>query len=314
MNDLKILVTGCAGYIGVPICQALLDVGCKVTGIDSFWHENHSAVLGLLGHKNFTLIEGDVLPLVQLSKPYTHADVVVPLAALVGAPVCDKHPYLASAVNYEAVRHLATSLSPAQRILLPNTNSGYGSPHGEVTEDCPMAPLSHYARTKCEAEKAVLNRPNSVSLRLATVFGCAPRMRMDLLVNDWTEQLATGRPFTVYEPHFRRNFVHVRDVARAFVWAIVHPEMAGPYNVALPAANLTKMELAQTICEVLNLDESILKVAPGHDPDQRDCNVSTAKLTRTGFRYLYGLEQGIQEVRQMCSLLGEYERRGMRNA
>lgn len=315
MGTPVVLVTGCAGYIGSILTGHLLLKGCRVIGTDNFWYGNYGGVLPHLGHERFEFHDldstdaGGLRPLVQ------RADAIMPLAAIVGGPACEREPEDAEKVNSAAIRLLTRMASPGQRIIYPNTNSGYGSTDGvrACTEWDPMSPISVYGKTKCDGEKAVLDRVNGVSLRLATVFGVSPRMRFDLMVNDFVCQLSRHRPFSIFEPHFKRNFVHIRDVARAFFFMLSHDYLHGPFNLGLPDANLTKWELATTICDTLNIDKDRLRVGDGRDPDQRNYLISNERITLNGFVFRHGLVQGIREVATLCQHIGNNDITSMRN-
>lgn len=328
-----VLVTGAAGYVGSVLCQALLRDAYHVIAVDSLYYQNQAAVMPFLGALGYEFHRQDVRDVAGLRPHLARADAVVPLAALVGAPLCEREPRLAAAVNYEAVRLLVRELSPSQRLVFPNTNSGYGQTDGgrPVTEDDPMRPVSVYGTTKVQAEKAVLDHPDAAALRLATVFGPSPRMRFDLMVNDFTEKLAgirwlqrveqlsrtpsPPRKLSVYQPHFKRNFVHVRDVARAFVHFLERPYLAGAFNVGLPDANLSKLELATFVAGTLGLyPPSHVEVCEGEDPDKRDYVVSNERLTSTCFQFVHTLGDGVREVSLLADLLSHDEVKRMRNA
>lgn len=325
---MRILLTGCAGYLGSTLCQNLLRAGFDVIGLDRLMFNNSRALLGLLGHPKFEFFEVDVREKELVKHFVRSCDAIIPLAALVGAPICERNPKEAREVNYEVVRDIVGVASPRQTILFPNTNSGYGQTTGdeEVTEEWPLVPISVYGITKCEAEKVVLDHPRGISFRLATVFGTSPRMRFDLLVNDWTERLCYWKvayggaeglipcAFSVYEPNFHRNFVHVRDVARAFTFAAAEGIREGAYNLGLPTANLSKMELAHLICDRLDVTRQAVAIGPGKDPDRRNYIVSNKKILQAGFRFNFDLGPGVSEVAQLCSLLSGEETKGMRNA
>lgn len=319
----SVLVTGCAGYIGSTLCQELLIRNYDVVGVDSLRFDNGHSIMGLLGSENFSFRQYDVrFPSAHFNDLVEHVDVIIPLAALVGAPLCDKSPHEATAVNFSAVNNMMAAVGRFQKVVFPNTNSGYGQTTGEsfVTEEDPMNPISRYGITKRYAESAVRRHSNSAVFRLATVFGASQRMRMDLMVNDFTRKLfflkqkrrpiplSTGRPdsefFKVFDPHFKRNFVHVRDVARAFIYAIEN-DLRGVYNLGLPTANMTKIELAHRICDELDLDRSTVVVGEGKDPDQRNYMVSNEKILKAGFVFENSLEKGIHEVRAICDAVGE---------
>jgi len=227
------------------------------------------------------------------------ADVVIPLAALVGAPLCKRDPFTATAVNRDAVLSLAKTVSKNQKILYPTTNSGYGvgEKGKECTEETPLRPISLYGVDKVEAERAILDSGNGITFRLATVFGMAPRMRIDLLVNDFTYRAVTDRAVVLFEPHFKRNYIHVRDVTRAFMHGLNNFDAMKdqPYNVGLSDANLSKMELAQVIQK--HLPKFVFVEAPiGEDPDKRDYIVSNEKIERTGWKPAHSLDAGIDDL------------------
>lgn len=317
---MRILLTGCAGYIGSVLTAKLLGLGHHVVGIDSLMYDNGFAIAPYIGYPNFEFYQVDVQNDHTVSVLAKKCDAVILLAALVGAPLCDKGEHTRSwarSVNSWAIANLLQRLSPHQRVLFPNTNSGYGSTDGATpcTEDDHLKPISTYGVTKCEAEKYVLEHKNSVSLRLATVFGVSPRMRMDLMVNDFVMRLWRAQVLkenceitdrlTVFEPHFQRNFVGIHDVCRAFVWMLTQQDLCGVYNLGLPGANLTKLELAYKVCDVLNIDLSLVKTGDGRDPDQRNYLVSNEKISKTGFFFQQPLEQGINDVATYCDLMGE---------
>ena len=295
---MKCLVTGCAGYIGSLLTQQLLAFGHDVVGVDNLFYDNVRGVLPNLGHPNFTFIKDcaashRMLPLIK------DANTIFPFAALVGAPVCDKFPDLAEDINLTAIQAITSNIDSHQRIIYPNTNSGYGIKEGVCTEDDSLTPISHYGRLKCDAEKLVREHRNSAVLRLATVFGTSPRPRFDLMVNDFVAKAHFNGGIEVFEPKFRRNFVHVRDVVRACIWSI-DPSMQGVYNVGLDSANCTKYELAMKVC---GLTAGHVTIGKGTDPDKRDYNVSSEKLLKTGFHFQYTLEYGIREVAKLCTLV-----------
>lgn len=293
-----ILVTGGAGYLGSILVPALLEQGYRVTVLDNFMFRQDSLAAVCIDPK-FDVIRGDardervLAPLVKL------ADAVIPLAALVGAPMCDRDKEAAVSTNRDAIRSLDKLMAPSQRMLVPITNSGYGI--GEVdafcTEDSPLNPVSLYGRTKVEAEQIVLARENSISFRLATAFGMSPRMRLDLLVNSFVYKAVTDGALVLFEAHFRRNFIHVRDIARVFQHGLNQFEaMRGrPYNVGLSDANLSKYQLCERIkAQVPNF--FFIEADVGEDPDKRDYMVSNERLEATGFKTEYGLDRGIAEL------------------
>lgn len=293
-----VLVTGGAGYVGSVLVPALLTAGYRVTVLDSFAF-GQATLLDCCHDERFAVVRGDVRDEALVRRLLSGVDAVIPLAALVGAPLCDRDPVGAVTVNRDAVTALVKWASRDQRILLPVTNSGYGIGGKDewCTEESPLTPVSLYGRTKVEAERAVLDRGNCVTFRLATVFGTSPRMRIDLLVNDFVYRAVTDRFLVVFEGHFRRNFLHVRDVARAFLHGLEHFETMKdtPYNVGLSDANLTKLELCARIRA--ELPEFVYLEAPiGEDRDKRDYLVSNAKIEATGYRPRYSLEDGIREL------------------
>ena len=297
-TDAAILVTGGAGYLGSILVPELLEAGYAVTVLDNFMYRQNS-LAHVCHHPRFEVVNGDarladiLLPLVK------RADIVVPLAALVGAPLCKRDPIAATTTNRDAIATLCKMLSPQQRVIMPITNSGYGvGEKGKLcTEESPLSPVSLYGRNKVEAEKIVLERENAISLRLATVFGMAPRMRIDLLVNDFVYRAVTDRFVVLFEAHFKRNYIHIRDVARAFLHAIdKFAEMrGGPYNVGLSDANLSKAELCERIKRQVP-DFVYLEASVGEDPDKRDYIVSNAKIEATGFTPAHSLDDGIREL------------------
>lgn len=299
MTMTKVLVTGGAGYLGSILVPALLDRGFAVTVVDSFMYGQDS-LAAVCHRQEFSLVRGDVRAIETMKPLVKDADIIIPLAALVGAPLCDRDPIAATSTNLRAIVDMLPLLSPAQRVLLPVTNSGYGV--GEAgkfcTEETPIRPVSLYGRDKVEVERTLLDRhPSAISFRLATVFGMSPRMRLDLLVNDFTYRAYTDRFIVLFESHFKRNFIHVRDVARAFLHGIDRFDaMKGQiYNVGLSDANLSKLELCQKIQQHLPsfvVHESNI----GKDPDKRDYIVSNEKIERTGYKPAFSLDDGIREL------------------
>jgi len=296
--SLNILVTGGAGYLGSILIPALLARGHRVTTLDNFmWRQNSLAAC--CADTNFDIVAGDVRSEETIRPLLAQADVVVPLAALVGAPLCDKDPVGATSTNRDAIKLMLSLMSKEQRVLMPVTNSGYGV--GEAgkfcTEETPLRPISRYGIDKVAAEAMVLEFGNSVSLRLATVFGMSPRMRLDLLVNDFVHRAVNDRFVVLFEAHFKRNFIHIRDVARAFLHALDNFDVmrGSPYNVGLSDANLSKAELCAKIKEKLPAF-TCLEAPVGEDPDKRDYIVSNEKIEATGFRPTHSLDDGIVEL------------------
>lgn len=293
-----IFVTGGAGYIGSILVPKLLEAGFRVTVLDNFMYGQNS-LAGVCSDRNFEIVKGDVCSDAVMKPLIKQADIVIPLAALVGAPLCDREPEKATATNKTAILSMMKHLSRNQRILMPVTNSGYGLGEKDkfCTEESPLRPVSLYGRDKVAAEEAILQHENAISFRLATVFGMSPRMRIDLLVNDFTYRAVYDSEITLYEGHFRRNFVHVRDVARAFLHGIQHFQaMRGQaYNVGLSDANLSKRELCERIQK--HLPQFVIRESPdGRDPDQRDYLISNDKIERMGFQPVFSLDDGIREL------------------
>lgn len=294
----SVLVTGGAGYLGSIMVPALLAAGHRVTVLDNFMYLQHS-----LGHvcadPNFDVVNGDARQTDILKPLVAKADYVFPLAALVGAPLCKKDPIAATSTNRDAIDTLSKMMSKDQRIVMPITNSGYGvGEQGKhCTEDSPLRPVSLYGVDKVAAERIILDRENSVSLRLATVFGMAPRMRIDLLVNDFVYRAVNDRFVVLFEAHFKRNYIHIRDVARAFMHAMdKFDEMKGrPFNVGLSDANLSKMELCDCIKARIPSFQ-YLEAPVGEDPDKRDYIVSNSRIEATGYMPKYSLDDGIVEL------------------
>jgi nucleoside-diphosphate-sugar epimerase len=294
----SILVTGGAGYLGSVLVPKLLEAGHKVTVLDNFMFAPNS-LLDCCGYDGFDVFRGDARDEALLGRLVQGKDFIIPLAALVGAPLCDRDRLGAESTNQGAVKTLTEVLSKQQRIIFPTTNSGYGIGQKGIycTEETPLSPISFYGRTKVEAEKIVLDRGNSISFRLATVFGASPRMRLDLLVNDFTYRAVKDRFIVVFEGHFKRNYIHVRDVARAFIHAIEN--FGGmkdePYNVGLSDANLSKLELCAKL--KAQIPGFVYLEAPvGEDPDKRDYIVSNEKMEKTGFQPKHSVEMGIREL------------------
>ena len=243
-----VLITGGAGYLGSVLAEVLLDNGYCVTVFDNLMYKQTS-LLHLCDNKNFNFIKGDVTNKKQFLPQIVNHDIIIPLAAIVGAPACDANPDLATAINFGQIQFIVDNLRKDQKLLMPNTNSQYGSSESIITEESPFNPLSHYAVTKCKAEEYIMNLGNGICLRLATVFGTSPRMRTDLLVNDFVYKTITEGCLVLFQSHFKRNYIHVRDIAYTFLHCIEnYNKLNGEvFNVGLSNANLNKKELAETI-------------------------------------------------------------------
>jgi len=297
-SNYNILVTGGAGYLGSILVPELLKLGCKVTVLDNCMYSPNS-LMNCCCCDNFYFYRGDARNKTLLQSLIKDKDFIIPLAALVGAPLCDRDRIGTQTTNVDAIKALCELLSKEQRIIMPVTNSGYGIGQKGIycTEETPLNPVSFYGKTKVEAEKIILNRPNSISLRLATVFGASSRMRLDLLVNDFTYRAVKDRFIVIFEGHFKRNYIHIRDVAKVFIHAIDNfDDMKDePYNVGLSDANLSKLELCVKIKEQVP-DFVFLEEAVGKDIDRRDYIVSNEKIEKTGFNPDYSIEMGITEL------------------
>ncbi|MCC7185291.1 MAG: NAD(P)-dependent oxidoreductase [Acidobacteria bacterium] len=301
----RILVTGGAGYIGSMLVPALLAQGHQVTVLDRFLFDDTS-LLACCSNPGFAVVRGDCRDERTMASLVPQHDVIIPLAALVGAPLCDADRVGAISTNLDAIRLLCRITSPSQRILFPTTNSGYGvgRPGEPCTETSPLAPVSLYGETKVEAERVVLDRGSAITFRLATVFGAAPRMRLDLLVNNFVYRAVTEASIVLFESHFTRNFIHVRDVARVFLHGLDQfDQMQGrAFNVGLDDANLTKRELCERIAAHVP-GFTIIDAPIGRDPDQRNYLVSNARLAATGFVPSWTIDDGIRELVVACRMV-----------
>jgi nucleoside-diphosphate-sugar epimerase len=294
---MKIVITGASGYIGSTLCDYLLKEQHEIFAIDNFLYGNH--LKHFMFNKNFHPIKLDVRDFEKVNKFVSKADIVIPLAALVGAPLCEFKKQEAIEVNYESIKNIVENSSKNQIILYPTTNSGYGNPDGSkfCTEETPLNPISTYGITKVDAEKIVSERENTIRFRLATVFGCSPRMRLDLLVNDFVYKSIFDKYIILFESHFKRNYIHIRDVCDAFVFAINNFSNLNneTFNLGLSSANLSKFELCELIKKI-NKDFVIELSEIGKDIDKRDYIVSNEKLEKKGFKAKIDLLTGIQEL------------------
>ncbi|NMC12559.1 MAG: NAD(P)-dependent oxidoreductase [Chloroflexi bacterium] len=302
----QILITGGAGYLGSVMTQRFLDAGYRVTVLDNLMYGQHS-LFHFCANPDFEFIYGDVRDEYTLKKILSGVDAIIPLAAIVGAPACQRDPILARSVNLDAIRLILKLRSNDQLIVYPTTNSGYGTKSGNIycTEETPLEPISLYGETKVQAEKELLDSSNTITLRLATVFGMSPRMRLDLLVNHFVYAAVTDRYLVIFEKDFKRNYVHIRDVADCFLYCVENaPRMTGkPYNVGLDAANLSKEELALKI-KAFVPDFYIHFAEIGSDPDKRNYVVSNERLRQAGFEAQRTIEDGIRELLKGYRMLG----------
>lgn len=294
----NILVTGGAGYIGSIMVPDLLNAGHKVTVLDNFMFQQ-SSLNHVCYNQNFSIIKGDIRIESVMAPLLKKADIVIPLAALVGAPLCNLDPIGATTVNHDAIALMIKLLSKDQAVLMPTTNSAYGTgdANNYCTEESSLRPISQYAIEKVKIEMELMQRENAISFRLATVFGMSPRMRIDLLVNDFTYRAVNDRFIVLFESLFKRNYIHVRDVSGAFQHAIINfDNMRGQiYNVGLSEANISKKELCQIIQKQIP-DFTFIDAPVGNDPDQRNYIVSNKKIESTGFKASTSLDVGITEL------------------
>jgi nucleoside-diphosphate-sugar epimerase len=294
----NVLVTGGAGYLGSVMVPMLLDKGYNVTVIDNFLF-NQNSLHQYCYLDDLSLIKGDVRDRTVMKSAVSNADIIIPLAAMVGAPMCNNDKVAAASINRDAIEMMCELVSSEQKVLMPITNSGYGI--GETgkycTEETALNPISLYGQTKVEAEAIMLEKAQGVSFRLATVFGMSQRMRMDLLVNDFVWRAYNDRAIVLFESHFKRNFIHIRDVANAFLFGIENfDKMTGEaFNVGLSDANLSKWELCERIKEYVP-SFVFMEAEIGEDPDKRDYIVSNEKIESLGFKPRFSLDDGIKEL------------------
>lgn len=309
----KVLITGGAGYLGSVLTEVLLNKGYQVTVLDNLIYKQTS-IAPFSHNKNFKFILGDVTIESTLKPLVESHDVIIPLAAIVGMPACKANPEMTVKVNYEQVKNITEWMTKEQKLVIPNTNSQYGSSSEIITEDSPFKPLSLYAETKCDAEKAVLDSGNGIALRLATVFGMSYRMRMDLLVQDFVYKALTDGYLLLFESHFIRNYIHVRDIANTFLFMIENYEKCNnnAFNVGLTEANCTKLELAQTIQKYIP-DLVIVENNFKQDFDQRNYMVSNNKLESQGWIPTFTLDDGIKELIKGYQLIKKFKDKDFTN-
>tara|TARA_R110002020_G_scaffold149972_3_gene326449 strand:+ start:5074 stop:6000 length:927 start_codon:yes stop_codon:yes gene_type:complete len=300
----KVLITGAAGYIGSELIEFLLDVGYQVVALDNLMYDKTS-LLRYASNPHFSFVKGDVRDHSLLTQLMKDADVIIPLAALVGFPLCDRDPEGAVAINYEANQFIADNKQEHQKVIYPCTNSGYGSNEGICTEESPLKPVSLYGRTKVQAEESYKSVNNHVTFRLATVFGPAARMRTDLLVNNFVLKTIREKLIVLYECEFMRNYVHIHDVCRAFMFVLENWDECKnqTYNVGNDVLNMNKLQLAEKVAEHLPLE--IMKAEFTTDPDVRDYEVSSQKIYDKGFECKYDLDDGIKQLINAYSIIEE---------
>lgn len=309
----KVLITGGAGYLGSTLTEHLLNEGYSVTVLDNLMYRQVS-LLNLFKQPRFQFIRGDVRNKELLTDLVRQHDTIIPLAAIVGMPACKANPDLTVDVNFNQIKTILSVLTSTQKIILPNTNSQYGSSDTIITEDSPFKPLSLYAETKCDAENAMLSTGNGISLRLATVFGVSPRMRQDLLVNDFVYKSIVDGYLVLFESHFKRNYIHVQDIARTFQFMIENYEVCSgqAFNVGLSSANLSKMELAEKIKE--HIPNLVIKTDEfKEDFDKRNYIVSNEKLESKGWAPKYDLDYGIKQLISAYQIIITHNNRNFTN-
>lgn len=310
----KILVTGGAGYIGSVLVPDLLNQGYQVSVIDNLMY-SQTSLASCMMNPNFEFVKGDIRDRNIMLRLLKEADVVIPLAAIVGAPACENDPNLAKSINLDATRWMFDNASIDQQIMMPTTNSAYGQggDGNYCDESSPLNPISLYAKDKVEIEKYLMDLPNATSFRLATVFGVSSRMRLDLLVNNFSYRALTDGFIVLFEGHFKRNYIHLLDVVQAFSLALKSPEdfRGEIFNVGLSTANLSKIELCEIIRECIAPNFTFLSSVVGQDPDQRNYLVSNSKIESKGFAPSVSIQDGLLELKKGISL---FSRRSFANA
>jgi len=297
-EKIKVLITGGAGYVGSVMVELFLKKGHLVTVLDDFRYHSTS-LLYLCDYPGLSIVRGDVRARAVVKPLIAGADIIIPLAAVVGAPACELHPQDSKSINVGAIKLLNQLRGKRQKVLFPVTNSGYGIGEKGVfcTEESPLRPISRYGKQKVEAEKILMDKGDVIAFRLATAFGVSPRMRVDLMINDFTYKAVREGCIVLFEEHFKRNYIHVRDISRAFYFGLTNFRRMKDevYNVGLSNANLSKLELCRVIQKHLpNL--VIIASDIGQDPDQRDYIVSNEKIEKAGFKPRYSLDYGIKNL------------------
>ena len=299
-----VLVTGAAGYIGSMLVPALLSNNYKVICVDTLLYEPTSLLIAST-NPNCTLIVGDARDKSIMEPLINQADVIIPLACMTGAPLCEKDKLAATSINRDAVIMCSELSSSQQLIIYPCTNSGYGVGQDGIycDETTPLRPISLYGKSKVEAEKALLDKGNAITFRLATVFGVSTRPRLDLLVNDFTYRAFYDKAVVLFEADFKRNYLHIQDAVDAFLFAINHPNLSGDcFNLGYSEANLSKRELCQLI--QLQLPKFVYLISEiGEDIDKRNYIISNEKVESAGFKAKYSVETGISELIKALPLL-----------
>jgi nucleoside-diphosphate-sugar epimerase len=309
----RVLITGGAGYIGSVLTELLLSKGHYVDVLDNF-NLRQLSLLHLCGNEKLNIIKKDVTDFDFLKNIIKNYDVIIPLAAIVGAPACDDNKDLATKINFEQIVTIVDNLSENQKLIMPNTNSQYGSSNEIITEESPFNPLSHYAKTKCDAENYILKNKNGICLRLATVFGSSPRMRTDLLVNDFIYKSIVDGYLVLFESNFKRNYIHVKDIAETFLFCINNYKIMNNdvFNVGLSEANLSKLDLSNKIkrhIPNLVIKEDNYK----NDFDKRNYIVSNKKLESYGWKPKYNLDFGIKELIKSYKMVIKHNNRNFTN-
>lgn len=291
----RVVVTGGAGFVGSVLVRWLLAAGYRVHVVDNLMYGGAS-LLPLFIHPGFTFTELDILDRPALAPILGEADAVIHLAAMVGYPLCKKLPERAVQVNVEGTRNVLSLAAPDVPVLYASTGSNYGEVEGICTEDTPLNPLSLYGETKTEAERMCMARPNTVSFRFATAFGLSPRLRLDLMINDFTHQALVRRYLLVYEKHFRRTFIHVQDMARAFLHTLHRwPDMQGRvYNVGDESMNFTKEDITGLLAKRLQFHLYFADI--GKDEDRRDYAVAYDRIRATGYQTAVDMGRGLDEL------------------